>query len=117
MGAEFFVMMKESFSGIDLLVTPTVSTVAFSKDLRAPEEVLSKTGRWSKGWTLFSLPFSLTGQPTASLPYGFTSDGLPVGLQIVGKPFREITVLKASAAFEEAAPWHDYVPRINRDNS
>ena len=50
-------------------------------------------------------PFNLTGQPAASVPCGFTKDGLPIGLQIVGRRFDDVTVLRASAAFETARPW------------
>jgi len=49
--------------------------------------------------------FNLTGQPAATVPCGLTSDGLPIGLQIVGRRFDEATVLRASAAFEAIRPW------------
>ena len=111
--ADFFMKMKRSFGTFDLLLTPAVSTEAFERDRDVPNEVVTGTGRWSKGWTLFSLPFSLTGQPAASVPCGYTSEGLPVGLQIVGKPFDEISVLNASAAFEEVTQWAaDFPPEI-----
>jgi aspartyl-tRNA(Asn)/glutamyl-tRNA(Gln) amidotransferase subunit A len=53
----------------------------------------------------FTYPFNLTGQPAASVPCGFTGDGLPVGLQIVGRRFADATVLQAAAAFERLRPW------------
>jgi len=53
-------------------------------------------------WLPFILVFSLTGQPAASVPAGWTEDGLPVGLQIVGRPYHEVTVCRAAPAFEEA---------------
>ena len=55
--------------------------------------------------TPFCFPFNLTGQPAATVPVGFTSAGLPVGLQIVGRRLADLQVLQASAAFEEARPW------------
>jgi aspartyl-tRNA(Asn)/glutamyl-tRNA(Gln) amidotransferase subunit A len=60
----------------------------------------------------FTYPFNLTGQPAASVPCGFTSDGLPVGLQIVGRWRDEATVLRAAACFEAAQPWAAIRPSI-----
>jgi amidase/aspartyl-tRNA(Asn)/glutamyl-tRNA(Gln) amidotransferase subunit A len=58
------------------------------------------------GWCL-TYPINFTGHPAASVPAGFTDDGLPVGLQIVGRRFADEAVLAASAAFERVRPWHD----------
>jgi len=52
----------------------------------------------------------MSGQPAASVPAGFTRDGLPVGLQIVGRHLDDALVLRASAAFEAAAPWKQHWP-------
>ncbi|MGW1005498.1 amidase family protein [Streptomyces sp. NPDC002520] len=56
-------------------------------------------------WTGFTLAANLTGQPSVSVPAGWTSDGLPVGLQITGRHLADAEVLRAAAAFERAAPW------------
>src|SRR5262249_8983945 len=56
-------------------------------------------------WASFSYPFNFTGQPAATVPAGFTPSGMPVGLQIVGRPWADLTVLQASRAFEHARPW------------
>src|SRR3546814_12789492 len=58
---------------------------------------------WTEG-TPYSYPFNLTQQPAASIPGGFTSDGLPVGLQIVGPKHRDDMVLTVSAAYETLRP-------------
>jgi aspartyl-tRNA(Asn)/glutamyl-tRNA(Gln) amidotransferase subunit A len=63
-------------------------------------------------WAGFSYPFNLTGNPAASCPAGMTPDGLPVGLQIVGRRFADVTVLQASAAFEQARPWAGHRPPL-----
>jgi aspartyl-tRNA(Asn)/glutamyl-tRNA(Gln) amidotransferase subunit A len=55
----------------------------------------------------------MTGQPAASVPCGFTEDGLPIGLQIVGRRFDDVTVLRASAAFERARPWAHHRPALD----
>jgi aspartyl-tRNA(Asn)/glutamyl-tRNA(Gln) amidotransferase subunit A len=59
---------------------------------------------------LRTAPFNAAGVPALSVPCGFTPDGLPIGLQIVGRPFDEATVLRAGWAFEQATPWHDRRP-------
>jgi aspartyl-tRNA(Asn)/glutamyl-tRNA(Gln) amidotransferase subunit A len=65
------------------------------------------------GWMAFTFPFNLTGQPAASVPCGWTKEGLPVGLQIIGRRFDDVTVLGAAAAFEEASPWAQKRPSID----
>ncbi|MFF4209950.1 amidase [Streptomyces sp. NPDC001796] len=78
----------------DLLLTPTTATAAFPIGLRSP---LQFAGR---DWSPFAFPFNLTGQPAASVPVGTTTDGRPVGLQIVGRRLADATVLRAARAFE-----------------
>jgi Asp-tRNA(Asn)/Glu-tRNA(Gln) amidotransferase A subunit family amidase len=58
----------------------------------------------------FQIMWNMTGQPAASVPAGFTADGLPVGLLIVGAVGREDLVLAAAAAFEATAPWRGRRP-------
>jgi aspartyl-tRNA(Asn)/glutamyl-tRNA(Gln) amidotransferase subunit A len=58
----------------------------------------------------FTFPWNLTGWPAASVPCGFTSEGLPVALQIVGKWRADASVLRAAAAFEAVQPWADKQP-------
>ena len=62
-------------------------------------------------WAEFSYPFNMSWNPAASVPCGFTADGLPVGLQIVGKRFDDLGVLQASAAFEAIAAMGGQTPR------
>ena len=62
------------------------------------------------GFTPFCFHANVAGLPAASVPCGFTSDGLPVGLQIVGAWGDEEAVLAASTAFEQARPWVDHRP-------
>ena len=63
-------------------------------------------------WVYYTYPFNLTGQPAASIPAGFTADGLPVGLQMVGRLNSEVDIFRAAAAFETARPWADKRPPI-----
>ena len=65
-----------------------------------------------RNWSPFSALFNLTHLPAASVPAGFTREGLPVGLQIIGRRFEDLKVLQASAAFEEVRPWADKKPQL-----
>ena len=64
-------------------------------------------------WIPFTFPANMTGQPAVSLPAGWTDDGLPVGLQLIGRRYEDATLLRASAAYERAAPWaHRWPPLV-----
>ncbi|MEV0848586.1 amidase family protein [Streptomyces sp. NPDC049954] len=88
----------------DLLLTPTTCVPAFPVDIEGPGRIDGKEVS-PTAWTGFTSPANLTGQPAVSVPAGWTSDGRPVGLQIVGRHLADSTVLRAAAAFERAAPW------------
>ena len=99
------------FRNYDLLITPTLAVPPFEHGLQGPPVI---DGREVDGfyWLSFTFPFNFTGQPAATVPAGFTEDGLPVGLQIVGRRMDDALVLRASAAFESAAPWRDRWPPV-----
>lgn len=86
----------------DLLLTPTMPITAFEAGAEVP--VGWPQRRWTS-WTPFTYPFNLTQQPAASVPCGFTSAGLPVGLQVVGARHSDPLVMAASKAFQDARPW------------
>jgi hypothetical protein len=65
---------------------------------------------------LFTYAFSVTGLPAISVPCGFTRDGLPVGLQMVGHRLREDAVLEAAAAYLQACPEHLRRPQVDADS-
>ncbi|PYM05397.1 MAG: amidase [Candidatus Rokuibacteriota bacterium] len=95
---------RQFFAKYDLLLTPTLACPAFKVGLDNATEIAGKpVPEWA--WTPFTYPFNLTGQPASSVPCGFTASGLPIGLQLVGRRFDDVTVLRASAAFEAARPW------------
>jgi len=99
--------LRQFMERYDFIVTPSTATTAFDTGQLSP---LDDDGRAWMQWTPFSFPFNLTQQPAASINCGFTSDGLPVGLQIVGRMFDDAGVLAASAAYETADPHFDKVP-------
>jgi aspartyl-tRNA(Asn)/glutamyl-tRNA(Gln) amidotransferase subunit A len=100
------------FEDWDFLVTPTVSVAAFPAERLIPEHWPQHPWDWLS-WAEFSYPFNMSWNPAVSVPCGFTTDGLPVGLQIVGKRFDDLGVLQAAAAFEQALPWADKSPAID----
>jgi len=97
------------FENWDLLLTPSVSVAAFPAEKLMPDHWPQHEWDWVS-WAEFSYPFNMAWNPAASVPCGFTPDGLPVGLQIVGKRFDDLGVLQASAAFETIQPWADKRP-------
>lgn len=99
------------FEGWDLLLTPAVSVPAFPADRLSPEGWPEHAWDWVQ-WAEFSYPFNMSWNPAASVPCGFTADGLPVGLQIVGRRFDDAGVLAAAAAFEQAQPWAQRRPAL-----
>ena len=103
------VHMKKFHTRYDLLLTPALAVPAFEVGRLAPAG--PDGGDWT-GWTPFTYPFNLTQQPAASVPCGFTRNGLPVGLQIVGPMHDDALVLRAAYAFEQARPLYDRHPAI-----
>jgi aspartyl-tRNA(Asn)/glutamyl-tRNA(Gln) amidotransferase subunit A len=99
------------FQNWDLLLTPAVSVAAFPAERLIPEHWPQHDWDWLM-WAEFSYPFNFSWNPAASVPCGFTSEGLPVGLQIVGRRSDDMGVLQAAAAFEQAQPWADKRPGL-----
>ena len=98
--------MRVFMERYDLLLTPSLAVTAFDVGKISPYD----DGRSWTSWTPFSIPFNLTQQPAASVPCGRTREGLPVGLQIVGKHFDDWSVLQAARAYESADPHFADVP-------
>jgi Asp-tRNA(Asn)/Glu-tRNA(Gln) amidotransferase A subunit family amidase len=111
---EVFDAIQSVFDEYDLLVSPTLAVPPFDNDdpevyrdevLVGPREIGGVEINPRDGWTLCT-PFNMSGHPAASIPGGFTDDGLPIGMQLVGPRHDDVTVLAASAAFERIKPWH-----------
>jgi aspartyl-tRNA(Asn)/glutamyl-tRNA(Gln) amidotransferase subunit A len=104
--------INQWFEDWDFLLTPAVSVAAFPAEKLMPAHWPSHDWDWIS-WAEFSYPFNMSWNPAASVPCGFTADGLPVGLQVVGRRFDDLGVLQAAAAFEAAQPWADKRPKLN----
>ena len=96
----------------DLLLTPTMAVPAFPVG-QFPTRIAGREvfPRWD--YLPFTPVFNLSGQPAASIPCGFSSEGMPIGLHIIGRRGEEATVLRASAAFEQARPWSQQRPLVS----
>ncbi|MEZ0214184.1 MAG: amidase [Xanthobacteraceae bacterium] len=95
----------------DLLLTPTAATAAFPIDSDGPSAIAGQRVAAS-AWTPFSALVNLTGQPAISVPAGFTADGRPVGLQIIGRHLDDLGVLRAAAGVEQVLPWRNRWPHM-----
>ena len=92
---------------LDALVTPTLPITSMPLDEMVVARDLPRL-------IPFTLPWNLTGLPALSVPCGFTSVGLPAGLQVVGRPFDEATLFRIGHAYEQATPWHRQRPSLRR---
>ena len=109
--AAFATQVHALFDQIDLLVMPTVPVLPFAADRQTPpEQPEGNSGvEWAR-WTPFTWPFNLSGNPAATVPCGFTPEGLPVGMQVIGRRYAEGDVLQFCAALEALMPWAQHLP-------
>ncbi|MBL8101359.1 MAG: amidase, partial [Anaerolineales bacterium] len=93
------------FDQFDVLILPTTPIAA---PVLEGENAVER----ARQLTRFTAPFNLTGLPALSVPCGFTSENLPIGLQIVSRPWNESGVLRAGYAYQQATNWHTMKPKI-----
>ena len=96
--------IKNTFSNVDLLITPTMPR---------PPVPIEEGATFEAVPTRNTAPFDVFGLPTISVPCGFMSAGLPIGLQIIGAPFAESRVLALAHAYEQVTEWHNRHPKLN----
>ncbi|MEA2121950.1 MAG: Glutamyl-tRNA(Gln) amidotransferase subunit A [Dehalococcoides mccartyi] len=96
---------NNAFEKYDALITPTTPNLPFSigEKLSDPFEMYM--------CDTCTIPINIAGLPAISIPAGFV-DGLPVGLQIIGKPFADQTIMRIAHAFQCATAWHKETPRL-----
>jgi amidase len=104
--------VRKFFERYDLLLTPTVAVPPFPVELPFPKEINGQAMTSYIDWFLLTYAITITGLPAISIPCGWTAEGFPVGLQIVGRRLAETTVLRAAAAFEALSSWHGKRPPI-----
>ncbi len=93
-----------AFERCEVIVTPTSPTAAFKFGEKTEDPLQMYLS------DIFTISVNLAGLPAISTPCGFTKAGLPIGLQVIGKPFDEATILKAAHAYEQATEWHSRRP-------
>ena len=97
---------ENAFRTVDLIVTPTAPTPAFKAGEKTDDPLQMYLA------DIFTISVNLAGVPAISIPCGFTSGNLPVGLQLIGRHFDEESLLKASYAFEQSTEWHKRKPNL-----
>jgi aspartyl-tRNA(Asn)/glutamyl-tRNA(Gln) amidotransferase subunit A len=97
---------EKAFETVDVIATPTTPTPAF----KAGEKTQDPLQMYLTD--IFTISVNLAGVPGISIPCGFTSGNLPIGLQIIGKHFDEESVLKTAYAYEQATDWHKRKPEL-----
>lgn len=102
--------MREFMEDYDLILTPTLAVPPFDINLPGPDTIEGRDVPLFH-WLLFCFTINLTGQPATTVPAGWTEEGLPIGLQIVGGHLDDEAVIEAAAAYEQTNPWQDnYFP-------
>jgi aspartyl-tRNA(Asn)/glutamyl-tRNA(Gln) amidotransferase subunit A len=102
---------RDLLQEVDLLAGPMEPVTApelLSTEVQAGGHTVGTTA----ALTQYSRPYNITGFPAISVPCGFSDAGLPIGLQLAGRPFEELTVLRAAHAYEQATDWHQRRPPI-----
>jgi aspartyl-tRNA(Asn)/glutamyl-tRNA(Gln) amidotransferase subunit A len=96
----------EAFKRCDVIVTPTAPTTAFKIGEKTQDPLQMYLS------DIYTISINLAGLPALSLPCGFDADGMPIGMQIIGKAFDESTMLRVAHAYEQATAWHEKKPKL-----
>jgi aspartyl-tRNA(Asn)/glutamyl-tRNA(Gln) amidotransferase subunit A len=102
--------LAAAYENVDLIVTPTIGVGAISLAALAD-------GATEEFGAIYTPYWDVTGNPVLSVPMGFTAAGLPLGLQIAGRPFEETLVLRAGDAFQRVTDWHLRAPELLTDTA
>ena len=108
-------MVQGWFESADYLVTPTLARTALpiDQDLFDPIDIDGvEAGELRSNWFPYTMPFNITGHPALTLCSGYDSEGLPIGLQIVGQFRDDASVLRAAALYEASEDWLSRWPQL-----
>src|SRR5690242_396279 len=96
----------DAFKKCDIIITPAAPTTAF----RLGEKIQNPLQMYLSD--ICTIPINLAGLPALSLPCGFDKDGMPIGIQLIGKHFDEPTILRVAHQYEQSTPWHKQKPKL-----
>src|SRR5947208_472872 len=97
---------EEAFQRVDAIITPTAPTTAFKIGEKTQDPLQMYLS------DIYTISINLAGLPALSLPCGFDSDALPIGMQIIGKHFAESTILGVAYSYEQSTDWHNRKPKL-----
>jgi len=97
---------EKAFARVDVLAAPTTPSVAFKHGEKSDPLAMYMND-------VYTIPASMTGLPAISVPCGFNGSGLPIGLQLIGRPLDEATLLRVAHAYEQATPWRQRRPELS----
>lgn len=103
---------RKLYDKVDVIVAPTIAATAVTAGTKSITWPDGSEEPLISAYTRFAVPGNVTGLPCLSVPCGFSSEGLPIGFQAIGRPFDEATVLRLGAAYEAATDWHTRRPDI-----
>jgi aspartyl-tRNA(Asn)/glutamyl-tRNA(Gln) amidotransferase subunit A len=105
--------LRASMQPFNALILPTIPVPAYPEEQSATDiQIDGVTENSFAALLRLTRPFNLTGLPAVSLPCGFSSEGLPLGLQLVGKPFEEGMILRIAHAYQQMTDWHRREPGV-----
>ncbi len=110
--SEWYQTIANLFSQYDYLVLPSAQVFPFDAGIHWPKEVAGKTMDTYHRWMEITIPGTLSGCPIVNVPVGFNSQGLPMGMQIIGPATQDLKVLQLADAYEQASGWTKRVPLI-----
>jgi aspartyl-tRNA(Asn)/glutamyl-tRNA(Gln) amidotransferase subunit A len=103
--------VDRALGDLDVLIAPTLPIAAVPVGAREVE-IDGKPQPVRPSLVRYTRPFNVSGQPVASVPCGFTADGLPIGMQVIGRSFDEATVLRVADAYQRVTDWHTRRPPL-----
>lgn len=103
---------RKLYDQVDVIVAPTIAATAVNAGTESITWPDGSEEPLISAYTRFALPGNITGLPALSVPCGFSSEGLPIGFQAIGRPLDEATILRLGAAYEAATDWHKRKPAI-----